>query len=192
VLQSPRAVFVALRDESEQSLSDRSEPVLLLVWLAGMAGALATTTTATLMNNGGLDGLDIAIWAFIAGGLSGATIYFVVGLILWRVVVALGSQGTYRRTRHVLAFAAAPVALSLVLWPAKLYIYGEDLFRTGGSDHGAGITLFGVLELGFLLWFLALLVIGIRAVHGWTWARAGAAAAITAVPVIALFALTSA
>ena len=31
VLQRPRPVFVALRDESKQSLGDRSEPVLALI-----------------------------------------------------------------------------------------------------------------------------------------------------------------
>ena len=55
---------------------------------------------------------------------------------------------TYRQARHVLAFASAPVALSLlVLWPVRLAVYGEDVFRTGGSDHGAGNTAFVVLEL---------------------------------------------
>ena len=36
--------------------------------------------------------------------------------------------------------------------------------------------------LGFLAWSICLLVIGVRAVHGWTWARA----AVTAAPAIAL------
>ena len=74
---------------------------------------------------------------------------------------------TYRQARHVLAFASAPVALSLlVLWPVRLAVYGEDLFRTGGSDHGAGNTAFVVLELLFVAWSLALLVLGLRAVRG--------------------------
>jgi hypothetical protein len=75
----------------------------------------------------------------------------------------------------VVAFAAVPIALSLVLWPVKLAIYGESLFRTGGSDHGAGVRVFDGLELIFLLWAAALLLVGVRAVHGWTWARAAAA-----------------
>ena len=44
-------------------------------------------------------------------------------------------------------------------------VYGEDLFRTGGSDHGAGNTTFVVLELLFAAWSLALLVVGLRAVR---------------------------
>jgi hypothetical protein len=77
----------------------------------------------------------------------------------------------------VVAFAAAPIALSLVLWPVKLVLYGNALFRSGGSDHGVGAGVFDALELGFLLWAAALLVIGVRAVHGWTWVRSGAACA---------------
>jgi hypothetical protein len=59
------------------------------------------------------------------------------------------------------------LALSLfAVWPVRLAVYGEDLFRTGGSDHGAGNTAFVVLELVFVAWALALLVLGLRAVRG--------------------------
>src|SRR5206468_3984467 len=43
VLQAPRPVFVALRDDSRESASERAEPVLLVVILAGIASVLATT-----------------------------------------------------------------------------------------------------------------------------------------------------
>jgi hypothetical protein len=175
VLQRPRPVFVALRDDSKEALSDRSEPVLAIVLLAGIATVLSTTAAGTLMDDGSYDGLLVAVWAFLAGSLYGAFGYFAFGALLQGGAKALGSQGSYRRSRHVLAFAAAPIALSLVLWPVKVALYGEALFRTGGSDHGTGTHVFDVLELGFLLWAAALLVIGVRAVHGWTWARAGAA-----------------
>ena len=71
-----------------------------------------------------------------------------------------------------------PIALSLVLWPVRLALYGEDVFRTGGSDAGTGARVFELLGARFLAWALVLLVVGIRTVHGWTWARAGAAAAL--------------
>jgi hypothetical protein len=86
----------------------------------------------------------------------------------------------------VLAFAATPVALSLILWPVKLAVYGDDLFRSGGSDHGAGIAVFDALEAAFLLWAAALLVIGVRAVHGWTWGRALAGCALALVAPVLL------
>src|SRR5207244_11296436 len=175
VLQAPRAVFVALRDDSGEAASDRAEPVLAIVLLAGIASVLSTTTAAHLLDDHAYDGLLVAVWTFLAGGLYGAVAYWFFGALLHGAVKALGSQGSYRRTRHMLAFAAVPLVLSLVVWPLKLALWGEDLFRSGGSDHGPGVTALAVVELGFLVWTVALLVVGIRSVHGWTWPRTGAA-----------------
>ncbi len=178
VLQRPRPVFVALRDDDKQSVSDRSEQVLLLVLLAGVAAVLTTRTAAHLLDDGSYDGALVAVWAFIAGGIYGATGYFVFGALLHGAGRLFGSQGTYRRARHVLAFAAAPLALSLVAWPVKLALYGGALFHAGGADAGTGGKVFAAVGLGFALWSLALLVVGTRAVHGWTWSRALAACAV--------------
>jgi len=186
VLQAPRAVFVALRDDSGEAASDRAEPVLAIVLLAGIASVLSTTTAAHLLDDHAYDGLLVAVWTFLAGGLYGAVAYWFFGALLHGAVKALGSQGSYRRTRHVLAFAAVPLVLSLVVWPLKLALWGEDLFRSGGSDHGPGVTALAVVELGFLVWTVALLVVGIRSVHGWTWPRTGAALAAAGVPIAAL------
>lgn len=178
VLQNPRPVFIALRDEDSGSRADRSEPVLAIILLAGIALVLSTGTAGHLMDDSQYDGLLVAVWAFIAGSLSGILAYFVLGALLYGAVKLLGSQGTYRRARHVVAFAAVPIVLSLVLWPIRLVLYGEDVFRTGGSDAGTGARLFELLGAAFLAWSLVLLVIGVRAVHGWTWARASAATAL--------------
>jgi len=179
VLQRPRPVFVALRDDSKESLADRAEPVLAIVLLAGIAGVLSTATAGRLMDPpDGYDWLLVAVWTFIAGSLYGAFGYFTFGALLYGGGKALGSQGSYRRARHVLAFAAVPIALSLVLWPVELAVYGGDLFRSGGSDTGAGADAFAALGLAFVAWSAALLVVGVRAVHGWTWARALAACAL--------------
>ena len=184
VLQRPRPVFVALRDDDPEVAGERAEPVLLIVWLAGIAGILADATT--YLDDATRDGLDLAIWAFAAGGISGAFTYFVVGWILYRVVRALGSHGTFRRSRHVLAFAATPIALSLVLWPFKLAVHGDDWFRSGGGDSGAVAVAFDVLGAAFLAWALVLLVVGVRSVHGWTWARALAATVLALLPPVVL------
>jgi hypothetical protein len=186
VLQRPRPVFVALRDVSKASLADRAEPVLAIVLLAGIAIVLSTNTAGHLMDDSSYDVLLLAVWAFIAGSLYGMFGYVVFGALLYGSGKALGSQGSYRRARHVLAFAAVPIALSLVLWPIKLAVYGESLFKTGGRDHGAGIKVFDALDLAFLLWSAALLVIGVRAVHGWTWARAGVACVLAIIVPAAL------
>jgi hypothetical protein len=192
VLQRPRPVFVALRADDPESLADRSEPVLAIVILAGIATVLSTTTAGSLLDDGSYDDLLVAVWAFIAGGIYGGLAYWLIGGLLDRAVKALGSQGTYRRSRHIVAFAAVPVALSLVLWPVKLALYGDDLFRSGGKDGGAGAHVFTVLLLVFVAWSAALLVLGVRAVHGWTWARAAAASALAVTgPLIVVFALSS-
>jgi len=185
VLQRPRPVFVALRNDSKEDAADRAEPVLAIVLLAGIAAVLSTHTAGRLLDDSDYDGVLIAVWAFIAGGLYGVFGYFVLGGILHRGVKALGSQGNYRRSRHLLAFAATPIALSLVVWPIKLAVYGGDVFRSGGSDSGRGGYVFDALEIAFLAWAAALLVLGVRAVHGWTWARASAACALAlVVPVL--------
>jgi hypothetical protein len=169
VLVQPREVFAAMRDDSDPAARARSEAVLGLVILSGVATVLWTPVAGTLMDVNGAhasDGLDVALWAFLAGGVYGAIFYFLGGLVLYALTRVVGGI-TYRQTRHVLTFASAPVALSLlVLWPVRLAVYGEDLFRTGGSDHGAGNTAFVVLELLFAAWSVGLLVLGLRTVRG--------------------------
>ena len=188
VLQRPRPVFVALRDDSRESLADRAEPVLLVVWLAGIV--VLMIDAATYLDDPSHDVLDLAIWIFLGGGIYGFFGYFVFGALLYAAVRALGSQSSYRRARHVLAFTLVPVALSLVLWPLKLAVYGGDWFRTGGRDTGSGGAVFDLLTDLFFLWAAVLLVIGVRAVHGWTWARATAACAFAAAaPVLAVLVL---
>src|SRR5919197_455523 len=113
----------------------------------------------------------VAIWAFIGGAFYALFGYFAIGAALYGGLRAAGSLGSYRRARHLLAFACAPLALSLVLWPVRLAVYGGDVFRTGGSDHGAGNAVFVVLEFGFVAWALALLLVGTRTLHAWTWPR---------------------
>ena len=186
VLQRPKPVFVALRDESTDSVSNRSEQVLLIVLLAGVAVVLTTSTAATLMDSSDYDGLLVAVWAFLAGSLYGVVAYFLFGGFLYWGSRLLGSQGTYRRSRHVLAFACVPLAVSLLVWPVKLALYGDDLFRSGGSDTGTGTRVFEAIDVAFVAWSVALLVIGVRSVHGWTWQRAGAATAIAVVLPVAL------
>jgi hypothetical protein len=172
VFLSPRTVFVALRSEEEADLDARNEPILALVYLAGIAAVLATSTAGTLLDDGEYDSLLVAVWAVIAGGIYGLAGYFIIGGAVYLGARGLGGLGTYRRARHVLGFAAAPLALSLFLvWPLELAVLGDDVFRTGGSDDGHADRVFDGLELGFALWSGALLLVGVRAVHGWTWSR---------------------
>src|SRR6266496_4441008 len=51
--------------------------------------------------------------------------------------------------------AAVLAALSLVVWPVRLALYGDDVFRSGGSDTGAPNAVFGAIEACFGTWTLA-------------------------------------
>jgi hypothetical protein len=192
VLQSPQAVFAAMRDDSPRAAQARQEPLVAFVFLAGMAGVLSTSLAGRLLDDGNLDGLDMAVWTFLGGAAYGGVVYWLGGALLYAASLLLGGDGSYRRTRHVLGYAAAPLALSLLLvWPVRLAVYGLDVFRTGGSDVGAGDKVFEALALGFGAWALMLLVTGMRAVHGWPWLRALAAVLLAAAPVSLVVALSS-
>jgi hypothetical protein len=185
VLASPRAVFVALRRDAGDP-ADRGEPVLAIVLLAGVAFALSSHTAAHLMDDPDYDGLLVAVWAFLAGAASGAFAYWLLGAVLHVAVRLLGSHGTFRRSRHIVAFAAVPLVCSLVLWPFALALYGERLFRDGAAGLGTGESVFRLLALAFAVWAGWLLVVGVRAVHGWSWGRAAAGAAVPLVIAAAL------
>jgi hypothetical protein len=189
---SPRSVFFALRKEDPEDVAARGEPLLLLVMLAGVASVLATPTAAGLLDKPEYDALLLMVWAFVAGGLYGAVGYFVLGFALFFGARLLGSLGSFRRERQLVGFALAPLALSLlVLLPVRLALYGGDTFRAGGGDEGAGEVVLVVAQLGFAAWSLALLAIGVKVVHGWSWPRSLAAlggAAVLIAAILALFA----
>lgn len=177
-LVSPRSVFFALREEDPDDVAARAEPVLLLVLLAGMAAVLATPTAAALLDKDDYDALLVAVWAFVAGGIYGAVGYFAFGFALYFGARLLGSIGGFRRERQLVGFALVPLALSLlVLLPVRLALYGGDAFRQGGPDEGTGEKVLLVAQLVFVAWSLALLVLGVKVVHGWSWPRSLAAIA---------------
>jgi hypothetical protein len=192
-LLSPGPVFFALREDDPDDVAARSEPLLLVILMAGVASVLATPTAADLLDSPDYDAVLLAIWAFIAGGLYGVVGYFVVGFALFFGVRLLGSLGDFRRARQTVGFALVPLALSLlVLLPLRLALYGGDTFRAAGADEGTGETAFLVAQLAFAVWSLALLVLGVRITHGWSWLRAlGATAAASALlaALVGVFAL---
>ena len=181
LLVGPRPVFAALRDDSAEAASARQEQVLALVLVAGVAGVLFTSVAGHLLDDPALDGLLVAVWAFIGGGIYGGAVFWIGGGALYAALHGFGSLGSYRRARHLLALAGAPVALSLVTyWPVKAIVYGGDAFRSGGADSGSGGEVFAWVGYAFYAWSFTLLLVGIRAVHGWTWRRTVAATATAA------------
>jgi hypothetical protein len=176
VLQSPRAVFAAIRDDSDSAAQARSEAVLALVWLAGISAVLASPAMNNVMDDPARDAIVVAIILFIGGGLYGLVAYYLLSAILHGCVRVLGSQGTFRRTRHLLAFALAPIALALpTYWVVRIAIEGQSLFKYGGSDTG---HVFADIFYVFVAWSVVLTLIGVRTIHGWSWWRS--AAAVTA------------
>jgi hypothetical protein len=193
VLQAPGPVFGALRDDSDEGAAARQEPVTALVFLAGIAAILSSGVAAGILDDPAFDRLLVPFWVLFAGAAQGFGAYWIGGGLLHLALRALGATGSYRRTRHLLAFASAPLVLSLfVLWPVRLAIFGSDLFRERGSDNGAGNAAFEVAEALFAAWALGLLVLGVRLVHGWSWGRAVGGCALAGLilgTVIAFFAL---
>jgi hypothetical protein len=187
VFQAPGAVFAALRSRDDDDLDARTEPLVAIVMLAGIAGVLSTRVAGRYLDDPGGGLLVVAAWAVFAGAIYGLVVLWLGGLLVHLAVRRLGSRGSYRRARHVLGFALAPVALSLlVLWPLRLALYGEDVFHARGTDSDArGAHVLDLLWAGAGLWGLVLVLIGIRAVHSWSWRRSLAALALaSALPVV--------
>ena len=181
VLVAPRAVFVSLRDESEAAVEARQEPLLAIAGLAGIAAVLGTPVARQLLNDASFSVSLIPVWAFFGGVVYAVTVYWLGGGLLYGACRRFGSLGSYRRARHVLALSAVPLALALfTLWPVRIAIYGQNLFRTGGNDWGPGDRAFGGLVYFAFAWSAVLLVIGVRSVHGWGWARSLATVALAA------------
>ncbi len=182
VLTAPTEVFGALRDDDETDVDARSEPILLIVILAGMAAMLLTPAWGRLLDEESLDWLVLAVVTFIGGLLYGAFGYFVLGLVVWLGLRGVGVDTAARKARQVAAFAAVPFALSIVvIVPAIVLVFGTDWFRTGGSDEGAGRAIVVGVGLAFVLWSLGLLGLGLRTTFGLPWRGAIGAMALAAV-----------
>jgi hypothetical protein len=190
VLVAPRAVFVSLRDDSDDAFEARQEPLMAIVGLAGISAVLASPVARHLLNDASFSVSLIAVWAFLGGAVYAVTVYWAGGGLLFGAARRFGSLGSYRRARSLLALSGAPLALALfTLWPLRILIYGQNLFRTGGPDWGPGDRIFGGLLYFAFAWCAVLLVIGVRSVHGWSWGRSlatvGLAASLPALVVLA-------
>ena len=156
----PVAVFEALRADSAEAGDERQDAVVVLAFVGGLAVALATAGTGALDD---LDVLEKLIWIFATGFAYGFVGYWVLGWSLSFVVPRLAGRGSRRRTRHVLAFALAPLVFALLAW-----------------------AVFYPLLLVLAAWSLGLLVLGLAVVERWSYARAAAAVGLAVVWLAAL------
>jgi Yip1 domain len=178
----PMDVFVALRNDDAVDVDARSEPILAIVIVAGMAAMLLTPAWGRLLDEESLDWLVLAVVTFIGGLLYGAFGYFLLGFVLWLGLRGVGVETAARKARQVAAFAALPFALSIVVTvPAIVLGFGTDWFRSGGSDDGTGRAVVVVVGLAFGLWSLGLLGIGLRTTFVLPWRAAIGAMALAAV-----------
>jgi hypothetical protein len=190
VLVAPRAVFVSLRDEADEQTESRQEPLIAIVGLAGISAVLGTPVARQLLNDASFSVTLIPVWAFLGGAAYAVGVYWLGGGLLYGAARRFGGLGSYLRARSVVALSSAPLALALfTLWPIRIAIYGQNLFRTGGDDWGPGDRTFGGLLYFAFVWSAILLVIGVRSVHGWSWGRSlatvGLAAALPALVILA-------
>ena len=145
--------------------------MIAIAGFAGISAVLGTPVARHLLNDASFSVSLIPVWAFLGGAVYALAFYWLGGGLLWGASRRLGGLGSWQRSRHVIALAAAPLALSLVVfWPVRILVYGQNLFRTGGDDYGRGDTIFGAIFIAFVVWTGVLLLLGVRAVHGWTWA----------------------
>jgi hypothetical protein len=187
VLTRPTDVFVALRDDDETDVDARSEPILAIVIVAGMAGILLTPAWGTLLDEESLDWIVLAVVTFIGGLFYGAAGYFLLGFVVWLGARAVGLDTRGRKARQLVGFAALPLALSIVVTvPAIVLVFGYDWFRTGGSDDGSGRLIVVSVGLAFALWSLGLLALGLRTTFELPWRGVVGALALAAVMVAAI------
>jgi hypothetical protein len=189
LLTRPVEVFVALREEDETDVEARSEPILAIVIVAGMAGILLTPAWGTLLDEESLDWLVLAVVTFVGGLFYGAAGYFLLGVVVWLGARGVGVDTRARPARQLVGFAAAPLALSIVVTvPSIVLAFGSDWFRTGGSDDGSGRIVVVTVGLAFATWSLALLAIGLRTTFELPWRGVIGALSLAAV-IVAAFAV---
>jgi len=68
VLVAPRAIFAALRDESEEAIEARQEPLLLMATLAAISVVLVSPTFRRMLNDSAVSLVLVPVLAFVAGG----------------------------------------------------------------------------------------------------------------------------
>jgi len=189
VVNAPRSVFAALAETDDTDVDARSEPVLAITILAGMACVILTPAWGTIMDDSTVDTLVLLVVTFVGGLFYGAAGYFLLGLVLLLGAKAVGVDPPFKIARQLVAFAAVPLALALfVLVPTIALAYGADWFRTGGSDEGTGRAVVIAIGLAFVAWSAVLVALGLRTTFRLPW-RGVVGAGLLAGVLVAAFAV---
>ena len=189
VVTAPRSVFAALAETDDADVDARSEPVLAITILAGMACVILTPAWGTVMDDSTVDTLVLLVVTVIGGLFYGAAGYFLLGLALLLGAKAVGVDPPFKIARQVVAFAALPLALGLfVLLPTIALAFGDDWFRSGGSDEGTGRAIVTAIGLGLVAWSAVLVVLGLRTTFRLPW-RGVVGALLLAGVLVAAFAV---
>lgn len=193
LLTRPLPVFAALGETDDTDVDARAEPVLAITILAGMAGVLLAPAWGTVMDDPSVDTLVLLVLTFVGGLFYGAAGYFLLGLALWLGAKGVGVDTPFRIARQIIAFAAVPLALSLVVVvPAVVLGFGADWFRSGGGDEGTGRTVVTAIGSAFALWSLGLVVFGLRTTFRLPWRGVVGALALASVMIAAFAVLPTA
>ena len=187
VLARPREVFAGFHDDTDERADARVEPINAVVALAAISAVSWSPETGRLMSDPAIDGLLVSVLLVLSGALYGLVGYFVLGWLTKVGLATVAVRDGRRRPRQLLAYAAAPVALSLVLLPVRLALYGGDVFERGAER---GSEVLAVLFLATVAWAIGLLVLAVHVVYDLDWSRAIAAVLLPAfVPAVAVAAV---
>ena len=137
---APRAVFAALRDDSDEAAEARAG--------AGARARVARRDRGRARRAGGAALLTTARRRSSSpsgrsspGRSTAPVVYWLAGGLLLRPRAGSAARAAIGAARHLLAFAlGAARALAASVWPVRLALYGGDLFRAGGADHGSGVV----------------------------------------------------
>jgi len=189
LLYAPAEVFAELRDESREAADARQEPIVALTFLAGIAMLVGLVAVQPPYNRfyDSLSAFNMTFEAILGGALVAISNFWLGGALLYLGARGLGAVTGYRLARHIAGLATAPFVLVLVLAaPARLGLFGVDLFRDGGGDSGVGGDVFIAIDALALAWALGLALVGVRVTQRWTWGRAAGALGIAALFAILL------
>ena len=101
VLVRPQEVFAALRSTDEDDEAARQEPVLLVVLVAGMAGAVLSPAWREVLDQPDVDGLAALVLTFVVGGAEGAVRPWPIGAMRGRRGAAGGAASSARTSRPI-------------------------------------------------------------------------------------------